>query len=207
MVSNKPDNGQKLEHSGLLAEERETEAYDRFIRLLNHYRHDWMNEIQVLFGYVKLKKYDKLEDLMEKIRHKVQREGYIAKLGIPELTVYLLAYQAEVKEIALDVAIEREIRFNELPLDAGRVVEIVTGIMETCKLNARRFPDGEHKLGVSFVHEADRVMLAFDYEGELERTLRSSMLERMNQEKAESWECVEAANERTIIRIALLLNT
>ncbi len=26
------------------------------LRLFNHYRHDWMNDIQILMGYVQLKK-------------------------------------------------------------------------------------------------------------------------------------------------------
>lgn len=208
MTSKRPDNGRQVENT-LNAQVRDTEQNERFIRLLNHYRHDWMNEIQVLFGYVKLKKYDKLEDLMEKIKDKIQRESYLAKLGVPELVIYLLAFQAEVKEIALRISMEQEIRVNELSVDTNRLLGLVAGIMEASKENARLFPYAEHALNVSFAQEADRLLLGFEYSGEMESARWSSLIERLRQkqETDEVWEHVESDHNQSAIRIALLLNT
>ncbi|MFE5320141.1 Spo0B domain-containing protein [Paenibacillus sp. NPDC056579] len=208
MTSKRPDNGRQVENT-LNAQVRDTEQNERFIRLLNHYRHDWMNEIQVLFGYVKLKKYDKLEDLMEKIKDKIQRESYLAKLGVPELVIYLLAFQAEVKEIALRISMEQEIRVNELSVDTNRLLGLVADIMEACKENARLFPYAEHALNVSFAQEADRLVLGFEYSGEMESARWSSLIGRLRQkqETDEVWEHVESDHNQSAIRVALLLNT
>jgi sensor histidine kinase regulating citrate/malate metabolism len=137
----------------------------RLIRLFNHYRHDWMNEIQLLFGYVKLKKYDKLEDLMEKIKHKVQQESFISKLGHAELIVYLLSFQAEVKELLLEIEMEREIHLNELNLHLQDLHKLLTGLMEGFKSNSLHHTNGEHKLIVKLLEQTDSLRIEMEYEG------------------------------------------
>lgn len=87
----------------------------RLLRLFNRYRHDWMNDIQIVFGYIKLKKYDKLLDLMGKINEKVRQESLVSKLGNPSLIVHLLTFQAEVKELQLTMTMDEEIRMEGEP--------------------------------------------------------------------------------------------
>ena len=38
------------------------------IRTLNHHRHDWMNDLQVLYGYIRMNKPDKSVECVENIR-------------------------------------------------------------------------------------------------------------------------------------------
>lgn len=45
------------------------------IHLMNHQRHDWMNDLQLLYGYVRLKKYDKLPDCVETIKEEWRRKA------------------------------------------------------------------------------------------------------------------------------------
>ncbi|MEK8131364.1 Spo0B domain-containing protein [Paenibacillus filicis] len=111
LPTDEPERDSAASESTRLASEQDL----RMLRLFNHYRHDWMNDIQVLMGYVQLKKYDKLPAMMEKIKDKVQQESLISKLGIPSLILFLLNFQAEVKELQLDVRMNEEIRLHELP--------------------------------------------------------------------------------------------
>jgi stage 0 sporulation protein B (sporulation initiation phosphotransferase) len=154
----------------------------RLIRLFNHYRHDWMNDIQLIFGYVKLKKYDKLEDLMEKIKDKVQREGFVSRLGNSELIAYLLSFQAEVKDIRLEVELKREVHLNELPLDGNKIYRLLKAFVERFKAHAAAHPGEEHGLSVELMEEDDRLRVMLNYAGvaaaeHLSRELEQARLE------------------------------
>lgn len=147
----------------------ETEQYLRMISLFNHYRHDWMNEIQLLFGYIKLKKYDKLDGLMEKIRIKVQTESLVAKLGVPELVVYLFSFQTEAKNVLLNVHMEQEIHLNELFADAEGVGHLLIGVMDLLKSQALNHPDNEYRMTLQLNADAAGFKADFCYEGVLDR--------------------------------------
>ncbi|WP_165842346.1 Spo0B domain-containing protein [Paenibacillus xerothermodurans] len=161
----------------------------RLISLFNHYRHDWMNDIQVLFGYVKLKKYDKLESLMEKIKEKVRRESNVAKLGVPELIVYLLSVQAEVKDLLFEVDMSEEIRLNELPLDVADFSSMCIGLIEAFKRNAQLYADGEQKLALQLAQKSDCLQLNVRYAGEIAVKRLLAELENVKQRhtSAEIW--------------------
>ncbi|MCS7458714.1 Spo0B domain-containing protein [Paenibacillus doosanensis] len=215
MISNERDNEPNRGFSCLptgmpLSEEQETEHNLRFIRLLNHYRHDWMNEIQVLFGYVKLKKYDKLADLMEKIKHKVQQESYIAKLGVPDLVVYLLSFQTEVKEVGLDIRLDQEIHLDELPVDTRRINNLMSGVMDAFKENARKYAmDEAHRLILRLEKTPGTLSVTFDYHGQVEAATLGAALERVRSQSvpAEYWETLQWETNQAVVKIALSLNT
>lgn len=60
------------------------------LELMNHQRHDWMNDLQLVYGYVRLKKFDKLPECVETIKERMAEESRIAKLGVPELVMFLM---------------------------------------------------------------------------------------------------------------------
>lgn len=76
---------------------------------MNHYRHDWMNDLQVLFGYIQLNKADKLKAYVEHLSDKLYRESLVAKLGISELVAYLLLFRSKSRKLELVIRPEREI--------------------------------------------------------------------------------------------------
>jgi stage 0 sporulation protein B (sporulation initiation phosphotransferase) len=160
----------------------------RMIRLFDQYRHDWMNEIQLLFGYVKLKKYDKLEGLMENIRVKVQRESYISKLGTPELIVYLFSFQAEVKELILEIEMEQEINLNKLQFDCDRFCRMLIALIEAFKRNASHHTDGEHGLSLRLAQVSDRLEVRCTYQGDMENNLLQPALEQVKLRQGHTWE-------------------
>ncbi len=136
----------------------------RLLRLFNHYRHDWMNDIQILMGYVQLKKYDKLLPLMEKIKEKVRQESYVSKLGIPSLIVHLLTFQAEVKELRLEMALEEEIHLQEL-VEPQEAADAVIAMLALFREEAGDSKDEENVLELRLVRIKERLKLMARYEG------------------------------------------
>lgn len=146
------------------ASETATDADLRLLNLFNQYRHDWMNEIQILMGYVQLKKYDKLPALMGKIKEKIQKETYISKLGIPSLIVMLLTFQTEVKELRLMVMMEEEIHFQKLktPEAAGKWI---AALLECFREEALLYQDDQNSLELCMNKDSGELEITGHYHG------------------------------------------
>ncbi|NHN30084.1 hypothetical protein G9U52_09585 [Paenibacillus sp. S3N08] len=159
--------GQTENEYSLLHSQSEADPNLRLIHLFNHYRHDWMNEIQLVFAYVKLKKYDRLEALMENIRVKVQQESHISKLGHPELIVYLFSSQSGDNELKLEIEMEQEIHLDKLPIAGEQLSRLLMGIIDVIKHEAKQHQDSEHTLLIKLAQTSSVLQLDCTYRGEL----------------------------------------
>lgn len=136
----------------------------RMLKLFNHYRHDWMNDIQILFGYVKLKKYDKLLELMEKIKGKVQQESYISKLGVPSLIMALLSFQCEVKELKLMIEMDHEFSIAEHTY-APYVEGWILGLLSVYREEASLITEEQHELTLRLTLKEEALQVRAEYSG------------------------------------------
>ncbi|ODP30499.1 hypothetical protein PTI45_00006 [Paenibacillus nuruki] len=79
------------------------EVYAVAVDALSHHRHDWMNELQLLYGYVQLGKRDKQVECVERIKEQMLAESRVSKLGIHSLVFYLQSFKAVNRSIQLEV--------------------------------------------------------------------------------------------------------
>ncbi|AOZ91899.1 Spo0B domain-containing protein [Paenibacillus crassostreae] len=82
------------------------------IKSLNHHRHDWMNDLQIMYGYIQLKKYDKSIECVGRIKERMELEGKIAKLGIPSLVFYLQSFRTIGSNVELEVHVADDLHLN-----------------------------------------------------------------------------------------------
>ncbi|TNJ67663.1 hypothetical protein FE784_04585 [Paenibacillus hemerocallicola] len=142
------------------------EQEELFMQTINHLRHDWMNDIQVLYGYLKLKKYDKMHDYMEILKDKMFRESGISKLGIPSLIVYLQSFRVRCRSIRLDVELDPELHLAALPVDAQTVTDTITAVIEAIVSHADMPADGEPgKLLLRLCVREQVLAIGFEYNG------------------------------------------
>lgn len=83
-----------------------------FLNVLSHQRHDWMNELQLIYGYAKMGKFDRVEEIVTRVSDSMHKESRIAKLGLPELVFYLMTFKGENREIALHVQADTELCYG-----------------------------------------------------------------------------------------------
>ncbi|WP_248927391.1 Spo0B domain-containing protein [Paenibacillus hamazuiensis] len=164
-----------------LLQSKQREYEHMLIRTLNHHRHDWMNDIQVLFGYIQLKKYDNLHRYMEKIKSKIEQESAISKLGDPALVAYLLSFRTQTNDVQLDVELEQDVRLDELPLDHEKVGSAIIVLLDSFKSHALPSQDGENGLSLELAVEDNYLLIDCVYKGmyaarELKQTLEQSVL-------------------------------
>lgn len=147
--------------AGRKLRERET-----VLRLLTHYRHDWMNELQVLFGYTRLKKYDILPDYMDKIRMSALQDSLICKLGNPALAVYLMEKRVSGGTCRVEVELDTELDLQKLDMSEKDVYRLIEGISERLIRHAAASQGEPPVLSLGFDEEEAEILVDFVFQGE-----------------------------------------
>ncbi|NQX45967.1 Spo0B domain-containing protein [Paenibacillus tritici] len=137
-------------------------------RTLNHHRHDWMNDLQVLYGYIQLGKPDKSVQCVERIKERIALDSRIAKLGVPSLVFYLQSFRTFRSNLELDIQVEEGLQLED-KLSAESGAELTSVIMQTVR--AYQYsgvtPQGDtRKLELSFSQEGRDILISFKGEGE-----------------------------------------
>src|SRR5690606_38898242 len=150
-------------------ESRTEERDELFIQALNHIRHDWMNDSQVLYGYLKLKKYDKMHEFMETIKEKTNRESGISRLGNRSLILYLNLFRVRHRSTRLEVELDDRKPFASLPLDHEEVASLIINIVDAIVTTAGMLEDcGLYQLCLSLMTSDGGLTLRFEYTGGFE---------------------------------------
>ncbi|MDF2721314.1 MAG: hypothetical protein K0Q59_989 [Paenibacillus sp.] len=157
------------------AEERADGSYGEqqqlFMQTINHLRHDWMNDIQVLYGYLKLKKYDKMHDYMDMVKDKMAKENGISRLGIPDLVVYVQSFRVRCRSIRLEVELESGLQLTVLPIDQEALSDAIIGVLESFVKHSGMAADGEpNHLVLKTSLKEQCLIVGFEYSGCYERS-------------------------------------
>lgn len=161
----KADRKQLQEHEARLLQARDQEI----LRALGHYRHDWMNDLQVLFGYISLKKYEKLGPYLEKIKSKLGEESHISNVGHTSLSLLLMSYRMYCQNFDLQLSLDKSIRLNTIPLRPDRLVSIVRSGLDLFRQSTEPPASAEpNVLELRIMTTADFVELVYSYTGELD---------------------------------------
>lgn len=185
--------------------ERKTREQESILRLLTHYRHDWMNELQVLFGYTRLKKYDILPEYMDKIRTSALQDSLICKLGSPALAVYLMELRVSGGQCRVEVELETEMDLQRLAMSEKAVFQLIQGVSERLIRHAAPSQGEPAVLSLGFDEEDAGIVVDFVFQGEADWTsLRSVMPAFLRKYKDKlSIREEEYGEDRAVIALAL----
>lgn len=62
------------------------------LQVLRHSRHDWLNFVQLIKGNLALKKYDRIEEIIQEIIEQTQHESKLSNLQLPKFASELLLF-------------------------------------------------------------------------------------------------------------------
>ncbi len=137
------------------------------IRTLNHHRHDWMNDLQVLFGYARLGKLDKCISFMENIRERMAVDSAIAKLGVPSLVSYIQSFRTISSNMLLELEIQSDLNLSGMRLDHDKIADTLIHAINTYRLAAKPGTGELAVLRLTLSRDNTALYAAFYYEGEL----------------------------------------
>lgn len=171
---------------------------------LGHHRHDWMNDLQILYGYIQLGKYDKLAGCVERIKERMADEGKIARLGVPSLVFYLQSFREMNGSIQLEICVQENLHLDDLLLTEDGE-EFSIAIMETMRAYqfCSRSSWGEIiRLKLSFCLEGNEIVATFEREGSGSVDTLMQFVENWGKNKRVVAEQVETEPSSLRLRVA-----
>jgi len=136
------------------------------IRTLSHHRHDWMNELQILYGYLRLNKPDKAVEVVDRIRERMDHDSKLSHIGIPELATYLLSFRTVCDTMRLDVEVADELYLDRLPYNLEKLSRTIIGLINVIRFRAAS-SGCDNVLRLSFRRRGEELALDMVYSGEL----------------------------------------
>lgn len=133
--------------------------------VFNHYRHDWMNDLQVLYGYIRMGKYDKCEEYVERLKERSIQESKLSRLGIPALIFYLHSFQAHSQSLRLGVHVEDQLQLGTVMsfADGESLASAVMEAVQVYQCSMQRSSSGEvRSLNLYFGMDQRDVIVRFD---------------------------------------------
>lgn len=169
-----------IERSKAQREEAELHHQRELLHIVHHLRHDWMNDVQIMYSYTQLQKYDKLHTAMDKINMKLQRESLLSKLGDPGIISFIYAYRVNREApFALEVELEKEIHLRHVdssPELAGTQIKEWILCFEDAALQTNK--EEVNSLSLEMDVEGDELLLDFIYRGDYEKAKLQQVLEQ-----------------------------
>ncbi len=137
------------------------------IRTLSHHRHDWMNELQIMYGYLRLNKLDKAVDVVDRIRVRMDHDSKLSQIGNPELATFLLSFRTVCDTMRLVVEIQDGLHLDRLPYEAEELSRAVIGLVNVIRFRAVSSNGGDNVLKLTLCHTDGGLKVVMVYEGEL----------------------------------------
>ncbi|QHT62054.1 histidine kinase [Paenibacillus lycopersici] len=155
------------EQAGQL-ERLEQTMQQKAITTLNHHRHDWMNDLQIIYGYSRMGKTDKTIQCVEQIKERMTTESKIAKLGIPSLVLFLQSFRTMTNAMVIDLDIDGELNLASLfPESKERAANAIIELIQAYRSAAASSDGHAARLLVDVSADEETLHMAFHLDGEL----------------------------------------
>lgn len=79
------------------------------VEAISHYRHDWMNKLQLIKGNLSLEKYDRVNEIVDEIVIEAQQESKLCNLKVPGFAALLITFPWEMHHFTLEYEVLGEI--------------------------------------------------------------------------------------------------
>ncbi|MBB6674252.1 Spo0B domain-containing protein [Cohnella nanjingensis] len=137
------------------------------IETLSHHRHDWMNELQILYGYLRLQKLDKAVAIVDRIRERMDQDSRISRLGSAELASYVLSFRTMCDTLRLDVSVEDGVQLDKEDPLAEAFAQSVIGLINAFRFRAVASYGEQNVLALRISGGAEALRVEAAYQGEL----------------------------------------
>ncbi|URN92909.1 MAG: Spo0B domain-containing protein [Candidatus Pristimantibacillus lignocellulolyticus] len=140
-------------------------THKQWISTMNHHRHDWMNDLQVLFGYIRLGKQERITEYVERIKGKMLAESAISKLEEPSLVSYLIGFRTIPSNFILEVNFLSKEDQRSIIIEDEQVSEIIISIISAYRIYAAVDMTSDPILQLQFENNKDHLNIHFAFNG------------------------------------------
>ncbi|GGE75589.1 sporulation initiation phosphotransferase B [Priestia taiwanensis] len=132
-------------------------------KILRHVRHDMLNDIQLLKGYMSLNQMDKVQGLIDKIIIEARTEGRLFNLRLENFAEMLVTYNWETHPIVVEYEVLEEPQ--DMSIYDNVITDWTTSFLAMLETNID--PMYEHNMTVSIELDGEDACFFFDFRGKL----------------------------------------
>ncbi|MFC0561815.1 Spo0B C-terminal domain-containing protein [Halalkalibacter alkalisediminis] len=135
------------------------------LKALRQTRHDWLNVMQLIKGNLALKRYDRIEEIIEQVTQQSICESKISEIQATSVVYFLLTYNWFSSKMKLEIDVAGEVfslEKNEVHL-LRLCEEITEKLTNECTI------DTENNLLITFLFTEHKCELTFDFQGKLQK--------------------------------------
>jgi len=144
-----------------------TEQAELWLQVLNRQRHDWLNHVQVLWGYLRLGRPEEGEQYLKRLTELALQESMIARINCPLLSVYFLTFNAIHQDLQLEVEVCNAVDLSALAIDTAELFQIVSGLVSSLQTHLVHEEFETASLLVSLTSDSQGIHFRFDLAGRL----------------------------------------
>ncbi|MFK2824517.1 Spo0B C-terminal domain-containing protein [Bacillus sp. B190/17] len=129
------------------------------IRALQHVRHDWMNHIQLIKGYIALGKTEEAERTIEQIVMQAKQEAHLCSLPLPELVKLLVTFNWDQHSFQLEYEVlDKNIRTET---NDEQLVSLMISLFDLMERWIEKYADNQLYLSIEGTNDGLRFFFEF----------------------------------------------
>ncbi len=133
--------------------------------ILQHVRHDWLNKIQLIKGYISLGRLEKAESIIADIIMESQQESRITNLKLPEFAYMLITHNWQGSKFLVEYEVAEQVHKNVE--DETSLVLWMRGFFQ--QLESVVHPMYENRLAITVKPLENQNQFLFHFSGKLEQ--------------------------------------
>jgi|GEM_PF-2583782 len=131
--------------------------------LLKSYRHDWLNHLQVILGYVSLKKHEQIVFYIDKVNTLAKQRSLISSFANQELAVFLLMLPLHYPKLKIELDLTDGVEVIEKKIAGAWVQNYLKAYIDCFYFNLQE--SQQNFLAISLGAGDNQLIINFEFEG------------------------------------------
>ncbi|WP_338750407.1 Spo0B C-terminal domain-containing protein [Bacillus sp. FJAT-52991] len=171
------------------------------IRAMRHARHDWMNQIQLIKGFMALGKLEEAERVIETTILQARQEAHLFNLCLPNFAEQLLTFNWEEHSFQLEYEVlEHEISVN---IHDELLSEWIDSLFHLIERHIEKYADNLLCLSINKVDEGLRFFFEFSGIIQNEHLLLDDIKSQLEASHVQQWKIHEHSSKELLFEVVL----
>jgi stage 0 sporulation protein B (sporulation initiation phosphotransferase) len=132
------------------------------LSILRHYRHDWLNHLQLINGYLAMGRVEKVESLINDMVIQAKNESHLSNLNMNEFAEKILTFNWEGHSFLLDFEVISETGdWSKWEQSIISYFEVIMNLLEN------HTKSGEEQHAIVVINDIDKKTVEVDFQGSL----------------------------------------
>ncbi|GAA4705216.1 Spo0B domain-containing protein [Brevibacillus fulvus] len=175
-----------------------THQTDLLLTLLNRQRHDWMNHLQVLLGYLKLGRPEQGEEYLKRVTELLNHESSLSRINCSALSVFFQTFNALHDDLVLTVELANQVDLSLVEKDKQELFAVITQIVLLAKQHLVKDAFETKHMTVTLLEWEQRIVFRFKLDGMISESGNlevEKLMERSKQSATEVIDWMRTSNE------------